>query len=269
MSQMTKQDREEILKEDFAFLDSVKVQNINGKLMMSDGELPFSVSTVLYEKDFVRDWLMPFAIGNELGKNYFKVNEWFQISANGTRAVMVVDDDYKPVLIIAPMINHNLTQREYQMMEQASRMIHSHSADTMKKNDPNANLGLARALTKALDGKKRTTLTEMVAPEFYLKHGVIPEVEKQIYYIKDNLNNNQRDIKEINAIRPVLYANHRKEPVTQEQVSQVNRLMTGNTEFQFNEESIKGHKEGYERILGTGKSNISGTREKPTDPLEC
>lgn len=267
MSQMSKQDREDILKEDFAFLDNVKVQNINGKMMMSDGDLPFSVSTVLFEKDFVRDWLMPFAIGNDLGKNYFKVNEWFAISANGTRAVMVVDDDYKPVLIVAPMINHNLTQKEYQMMEQASRMIHSHSADTMKKNDPNANLGLAKALTKALDGKKRVTLTEMIAPEFYVKHGVIPEVEKQIYYIKDNLNNNQREIAEINAIRPTLYANHRKEPVTQEQVSAVNRLMTGNTEFTFNEESIKGHKAGYERILGKGE--VTSNKVKPTDPLEC
>jgi hypothetical protein len=267
MSQMTKQDREDILKEDFAFLDSVKVQNINGKLMMSDGEVPFSVATVLYEKEFVRDWLMPFAIGNDLGKNYFKVNEWFQISANGTRAVMIVDDDHKPVLIIAPMINHNLTPREYQMMEQASRMMHSHSADTMKKNDPNANLGLAKALTKALDGKKRVTLTEMVAPEFYLKHGVIPEVEKQIYYIKDNLNNNSRDIKEINAIRPTLYANHRKEPVTQQQVAEVNRLMTGNTEFAFNEESIKGIKGGYERVTVSGVN--SKGKETPSDPLEC
>lgn len=267
MSKMTRQDREDILKEDFAFLENVKVQDINGKLMMSDGELPFSVSTVLYEKDFVRDWLMPFAIGNDLGKNYFKVNEWFAISANGTRAVMIVDDDHKPVLIIAPMINHNLTQKEYQMMEQASRMIHSHSADTMKKNDPNANLGLARALTKALDGKKRVTLTEMVAPEFYLKHGVIPEVEKQVYYIKDNLNNNQRDIAEINAIRPILYANHRKEPVTKQQVGEVNRLMTGNTEFSFNEESIKGIEGGYERVTVSGVN--SKGKEAPTDPLEC
>lgn len=261
MSQMTKQDRDDILQEDFAFLQSVKVQEVNGKLMMSDGNLPFNVETVLWEKDFVRDWLMPFAIGNDLGKNYFKVNEWFQISGNGTRAVMVVDDDHKPVLIIAPMINHNLTEREYRMMEQASRMIHSHSADTMKKNDPNANLGLARALTSALDKKKRVTLTEMIATEFYAKHGVIPEAEKQIYYIKDNLNDNRRDIKEINAIRPILYANFRKEPVTAEQVDQVNALMTGNVEFTFNEESIKGIKKG----------GITRSEEKdaPLDPLEC
>jgi hypothetical protein len=262
MSQMTKQDREDILQEDFAFLQTVKVQDVNGKLMMSDGEVPFNVETVLYEKEFVRDWLMPFAIGNDLGKNYFKVNEWFQISGNGTRAVMVVDDDHKPVLIIAPMINHNLTEREYRMMEQASRMIHSHSADTMKKNDPNANLSLAKALTAALDKKKRVTLTEMIAPEFYAKHGVIPEAEKQIYYIKDNLNNNSRDIKDINAIRPTLYANHRKEPVTQEQVEQVNALMTGNTEFHFNEESIKDAKKSV-------SVRRSDDREVPSDPLEC
>lgn len=261
MSQMTKQDRDDILQEDFAFLQSVKVQDVNGKLMMSDGEVPFNVETVIYEKDFVRDWLMPFAIGNDLGKNYFKVNEWFQISGNGTRAVMVVDDDHKPVLIIAPMIAHNLTEREYQIMSQASRMMHSHSADTMKKNDPNANLGLARALTKALDQKKRVTLTEMIAPEFYAKHGVIPEVEKQIYYIKDNLNDNRRDIKEINAIRPALYANHRKEPVTQEQVDQVQELMTSNKEFVFNEESIKGIKKGA--------AARSEERDVPVDPLEC
>jgi len=266
MSQMTKQDRDDILKEDFAFLENVKVQEINGKLMMSDGELPFNVQTVLYEKDFVRDWMMAFALGNDHGKNYFgsKVNDWMAISGNGTRAVMVVDDDHKAVLIIAPMISHNLSEREYRMLEQASRMIHSHSADTMKKNDPNANLGLAKALTKALDGKKRVTLTEMIAPEFYAKWGVIPEVEKQVVYIKDTLNNNKRPIEEINAIRPILYANYRKEPVTAEQVAQVNRLMTGNMEFQFNEESIKGVK------LGT-KQGPGGVEEKeaPVDPLEC
>jgi len=268
MSQMTKQDREEILKEDFAFLENVKVQNIDGKLMMGDGDLPFNVETVLYEKDFVREWLMAFALGNDHGLNYFgaKVNKWMSISGNGTRAVMVVDEDHKPVLLIPPMITTNLTQREYQMLEQASRMIHSHSADTMKKNDPNANLGLAKALTKALDSKKRTTLTEMIAPEFYAKFGVIPEVEKQVVYIKDTLNNNKRPIEEINAIRPILYANYRKEPITAEQVAQVNRLMTGNMEFQFNEESIKGVNMA---AAASGKGNVVSQRPRPTDPLEC
>jgi hypothetical protein len=261
---LSKEERAEIIKEDFRFLDEVQIQKVNGKPMMSDGTMPHNVSHVIYEKEFVEKWLMGFALGNYRGINYFKADEWFSLSANGTRAVMVVDDDHKPLLVIAPMITHNLSPREFQLLQQASRYIHSNSVDTIKANDPNANLGIARKIKETLAEKKRITLTEMVIPEFYEKHGIIPEVEQQVYYIKDNLLQGAAPIDDINRLRHVLYANYRKENISQEEFELVERL-TRNTPlvFQFNPECLNAVK------VNATKGVAAETRETPVDPLEC
>jgi hypothetical protein len=261
---LSREERQEIIKEDFRFLDEVKVQNINGKLMMGDGQMPHNVSHILYEKEFVEKWLMQFALGNEHGINYFKADDWFVFSANGTRAVMVVDDNHEPLLVIAPMIQHNLTAKEFELLKQASRFIHSNSVDTMKSKDPNANLGIARAVSETLKQRKRVTLTEMIIPEFYTKHGIIPEVEQQVYYIKDVLLRNAAPIDDINKLRYALYANYRKEPVTQEQFDLVERLTkTSPMAFTFNPESIAKLK-----VEGNPAAKAE-ERSTPTDPLEC
>ena len=103
-----------IVKEDFRFLEDVKVHKVDGTLMLGDQELPYNVSKVMTEAEFVRDWIMGFALGNSLGINYFNSKDWLSFTNNGTRAVMIVENENqsKPIAVIRPLIAHNLTQNE-------------------------------------------------------------------------------------------------------------------------------------------------------------
>ncbi|MGB3945556.1 MAG: hypothetical protein WBK76_01835, partial [Candidatus Saccharimonadales bacterium] len=66
---MTKEMRDNIIQEDFGFLNEIVVHNVDGKLLMGDSSIPYNVGYIFYEKDFIRDWLMSFALGNNYGKN--------------------------------------------------------------------------------------------------------------------------------------------------------------------------------------------------------
>lgn len=256
MSQMSAEQRKDVIMEDFRFLDDIKVHNQDGKLMLGDGKLPFNVSHIFYEKDFVEKWLMCFALGNYYGINYFRAEEWFSFSGNGTRAVMVVDAEHKPVLIIAPMIQHKLSQKEFKILRAASMYIQQSNADTMRKNDPNANLGVARKLAEALKDTKRITLTDMVTPAFYEKHGIIPEVEQQVYYIKDKINEGRAKIDDINNARHMLYANHKGQALSKEETEFLTQLSKGT--FTFNEKTAE-----------AAQTEVAEERAQPSNPMEC
>ena len=253
--QMTKEVRDQIIEEDFGFLKEITIHEVDGKLMMGDSKLPFNVGHIFYEKEFIRDWLMAFALGNNHGVNYFNADAWLSFTDKGAMYVMVVDDDHKPLLVIPPMISSNMTPKDYAILRAASYQMQSVAADTFRKNDPNANLTLANHLKKHFDSIKRVTLTEMVNAEFYAKHGIIPEVEQQVYYIKDNINNGKAPIADITKSRDILYRNYRDEPVTEEEQAFINQLAKG--EFTFKNPPQK--KKVVEKVAA----------EKPVDPFEC
>lgn len=255
MQQMSKDVRDQIIKEDFRFLEEITIHEVGGKLMLGDGELPFNVAHVFYEKEFVRKWLMAFALGNNYGVNYFNADAWFALTENGMKHAMVVDENHKPLLVIPPIITTNLSPRDYAILRAASTQMQAVAADTLRKNDPNANLSLANQLQNYFSTLKRLTLTDMVNAEFYTKHGIIPEVEQQIYYIKDNINNGQAPLEDITKSRDILYRNYRDEPITQEEQEFIDRLAKG--EFTFKNPPVK--KTVQEKVAA----------EKPFDPFEC
>jgi hypothetical protein len=254
---MSAEMRKDVIMEDFRFLDDIKIHNQDGKLMLGDDKMPFNISQIFYEKEFVEKWLMGFALGNQYGINYFRADEWFAFSGNGTRAVMVVDDNHKPLLVIAPMIQHKLSQREFKILRAASMYIQQSNADTMRANDPNANLGVAKKLAEVLKDTKRITLPDMITPEFYEKHGIIPEVEQQVYYIKDKINEGRAKIDDITKVRHMLYANHKGQALTKEEREFLDVLSKGM--FVFNEKTAEAAK----------TEAVAEVREQPSNPMEC
>lgn len=260
---MNKEERQAILREDFRFLDEITVHEIDGKLMLGGENLPFNVAAVLREKEFVSQWMMPFALGNDFGINYFDMRTWHTMTNRGTQSVMVVDDDDKPVLLVRPLIAHNLTGRDFDLLRNVSRHIQQIQADTYRSNDPNASMAAAGAVKEHLEAK-RLTITDLVSPEFYERHGVIPAVEKKVYYIKDMINpkkpgvyngESSAKIEDINRTRDILYRDHKGEKVTPE-------------EYRFIADLSKGQFIIEEKL---SKQALEQTQaaEPPSNPLEC
>lgn len=251
---MNKEQRQAIINNDFGWLNDIKLHEVDGRIMLGDDNNPFNISTVLRESDFVKNWIMGFALGNDLGINYFNARDWHAMTNRGTRAALIVDANEKPVCLVRPMISHNLTARDFELLRGASQHIQQVQADTTRSTDPNASMGVAQMVAENLEAK-RLTITDLVPAEFYEKHGIIPAVEKKIYYIKDIIRRGEAPIEEITRSRDILYRDHRKQVVTAE-------------EYKFLFELSKGDFIIDDKIADA-PTTAASEREEPENPLEC
>lgn len=275
-NQMSRSTRDMILKEDLGWLDELQVHEIDGKLMLGDSaenaELPINVSHVMSEQEFVTRWLMPFALGNAIGINYFPHQEWARFTFNGTRSVLIVKKNeetgqLRPVLLVPPLITHNLSEQDFLLLRGAARQIHANSEDVMAKNDMNASLRVAEILADERYGLKATriTITDLISPMFFEKHGVIPEVEQKVYWIRDVIRKGAQlktEPDELNKARDILYRDHKGEPVSKDEYFLIYELSL--KEFIIDEK--------LETAPDSVKSDGNGKAEAyqaPEDPLEC
>lgn len=265
---MTTEVREMMINEDLGWLGKMAIHEVDGKLMLGEEEsdLPFNVSHIIEEAEFVKKWLMPFALGNSLGVSYFPVKEWYEFTFNGTRAVLVVKRDeesgkMKPSLLVPPLISHTLTDEDRELLRKASAVIYVNSKDAQKANNMSANLEVAEILRDPEVGLKAKplTMTELINPAFFEKYGIVPEVEQKVYYIRDIIRKGQEtNVEDLTKARPILYRDHKGEPVTQEEYRFLSELSLG----EFN---IEGKVEN-------APTSVDGSGEAPTvsdNPLEC
>ncbi|EBV8434245.1 hypothetical protein AVA65_08350 [Salmonella enterica subsp. enterica serovar Minnesota] len=243
-----------ILEPELEFLRDLRVHKINGKLALGDEQLPFNVAKIYSEQEFVDTWLIQFALGNHYGINYFNHQAWGKETNLGTLAAMVVDEEGKPVLFVPPVISTNMTDRDYELLRMASWTVNNNMNDNMKKNDPNASLDVANKIHQHLT-KKSMTLTELIVPEFYAKHGIVPEVEQQAFYLRDVINNGQVHTKDMVEVRELLYKIHRGESLTKDEKEKLNVLSRGQFELTAPEAEKP-------------KDNNSDD-EQPFSPFEC
>ena len=221
------------LEPELEFLSELRIHTINGRPTLGNEELPFNVSKIYFEQEFVDTWLIQFALGNTHGINYFNHQEWFKSTNMGTLSAMVVDEEGRPVLLVPPITANNMTKEDYDLLRLASHVINANMNDNMKVNDPRATNEVAGKLKDHMT-KRSLTITELVAPDFYARHSIVPEVEQQAMYIRDIINNGMMDIKDWVDVRLTLYKIHRKETVTTEEKDQLKHLSRG--EYQFSDE---------------------------------
>lgn len=255
--------KQRIIEESFGWLKDYTVSEIDGKKMMTaKGEtVPFNVADTISEKDFIENWLILFALGNHHGKNYFPMQQWLDMSADGLQSVMVVDAEGKPMLIIPPLVSNNLGPEQYRMFRHLEAAIKQISADSMRQADPMASAGLVETSEHSLSKVKPRTVTDLISPWYYAKHDIIPEVEQQIYYIRDNINNGQVTAEDLNAARPILYAAFRNQPVSAKDKELINRLVKNQWNVNFGT--------GAEKSEPTAPGTVAQDPDKDYDPLEC
>jgi hypothetical protein len=262
MSEQARSTKQAIIEESFGWLKDYTVSEVDGKRMMTmKGEtVPFNVATVIDEQEFLRDWLMGFALGNYHGHNYFKVQQWLELSADGLQSVMVVDANNKPMLIIPPLVSNNMGPEQYRMFRSIEMAIKQISADSMLRDNPMASAALTKTSGASLANVKQRTITDLVSDWYYAKHDIIPEVEQKIYYIRDNINQGQVKAEDLSRARPILYKAHRNEPVTQEEKDHINKLVKGQFDVDF----------GTGAVATPEPTQSNGTPAgQDYDPLEC
>lgn len=268
---MNKELRDKIIEADLGWLKTMTVHEVDGKLMLGGetGELPFNVSYVMKEEEFIRKWLVSFAVGSVGGKIYLNRAEWYKLTYNGTRAVMVVKQNqetgkFTPVLLVPPLISHNLTEEDFMKLRMASVMIYNNHHDTMKTNNINASLEIAQKLTDEQIGlqAKPTTLTDLINPEYYAKHHIVPVVEQTLIWIRDVIRaGRETNPADIDRARSILYRDHKGEKVTKEEYQFIGELSLGD----FDVDAKLQQAQSENRLDGAPAPVQKGS----DNPLEC
>lgn len=253
--------RERILETAFGWLRDVSVMEVDGKKLMvnKDDNKPYNVADVITEEEFIRTWLIQFALGNRHGRNYFSTSEWIELSGDGLQSVMVVDKDNKPLFLVPPLVTTNMGPEHQKMLRNLEHAIKQIAADEQMKHMPDASAHLAHHVSDGLSSVKPKTFTDMVPQWFYAKCGIIPEVEQQIYYIAGVVNTSCT-MEQMNEARPILYKAYKKENVTAEEKKFIHELTLGQFTFDpaTNDTAVK-------------QNDVDNKPEQAADydPLEC
>lgn len=266
------------IKEDFGWVDGLDIREIDGRYMLAnaESELPFNVSHVMEEQEFVQKYLLGFALGNSIGINYFPSAQWYSFTYNGTRAVLVVKRDpdtrkVEPVLLIPPLTNTQLTDEDRQLLRRASDVIHSNAHDNLKMDNMSANLEVSDILRDEEIGlkAKRMTYRDLINPEYFAKFNIIPQQEEKIYYIRDILRKGRETkAEDLNRAREIFYREANNETVTREEYQFISDLTLGEYEVEDKVNTApttaSAAKDGKSGIAG----GISPTAD-PENPFEC
>lgn len=253
--------RERQIESAFGWLKDVGVINVDGKAMMTDKEtgVPYNVASVMGKKEFIKNWLIPFALGNEHGLHYFPTTEWIELSGDGLQSVMIVDDeDNKPLFIIPPLVSTNMGPAELKMLRGLEQAIKQIGANEQTKSNPDASAYLAEAVERGLVNVKRKTFPEMIPDWFYKQEGLEPVVEQQIYYIRDQVNSKVTE-SELTEARKILYRIYKGEKISKEDKDFITKISI-NT-FTFGEVNSE---------TAVKQNTPEQQQSKPDyDPLEC
>lgn len=257
--------RDQIIENDLGWAKKIKVTEVDGKLMMGnpDEALPFNISHVMKEEEFVKKWMLAFAVGNRLGVNYFNQGEWFSFSYGGTRAVLIVGLNpttgvYEPIFAVSPLTTINLTKEDRQKLRLAAGVMHANSEDASKKNDINANLSVANTLADERIGLEAEAMemSDLVPAEFFAKYKIIPEVERGVYYIRDVVREGQKtDPDDLHKAHKILRRDLLGKQVTHEEYKFLHELSLGTF-------IIEG-KEGVDYITDDGDAEVESTGATP------
>lgn len=291
--------RDQIIENDLGWAKSIKITEVDGKLMMGNqgDALPFNISHVMKEEEFVKKWMLAFAVGNRLGVNYFNQGEWFSFSYGGTRAVLIVGlnpvtGGYDPIFAVPPLTTINLTKEDREKLRLAAGVMHANSEDAAKKNDINANLSVANTLADERIGLEAEAMemSDLVRPEFFAKYKIIPEVERGVYFIRDVVRGKEeRDangrvtrpgletkIEDLDRAHKILRRDYLGRQVIKDEYKFINELSLG----WFNIDN----KEGVDYLTDGGDADIemgtvqdnketqqvqSKVQEIPDSPFEC
>jgi hypothetical protein len=253
--------RERMIESAFGWLRDVDTIEVDGKRMMVNkgDNKPYNVADIIKESDFIRDWLMLFALGREHGLNYFPTQEWIDLSGDGLQSVMVVDDNNRPLFLIPPLVTTNMGPEHQKMLRDLEQAIKQIAADEQLKHLPDASAHLAHHVENGLASVKPKLITDMVPQWYYAKHQIIPEVEKQVNYIRQVVNP-RATVDDLNKARPILYRAFKKEPVTADEKKFITELTDGLFKF---EESTS------ETAVKQNEAKDQDEPDQEFDPLEC
>ena len=171
----------EFLSKSFAFTE------IAGQRIIQTPDGLFVEHVLMEEEYFVQNWLTQFAIGHAGEKNYFDMETWNQLTDNFTKGVIVINEDRHPVLIIRKFTEMVLPD---DLMEKLA-FCSNYASKAKFVTDEAEKTALIKQFAEQVNaittyaGVDEDSLTSLIPPAFFEKHGIHPLTMKQLIYIRD------------------------------------------------------------------------------------
>lgn len=201
------------MMEDFKFADSVGVTPINGEQYLTTEGVPLNAYTEMTESEFVEKWLLPFAVNDTTGVNYFNFIEWGKISNQHTMSVLVIDDNdpKKILLVIKPISGYQMTPIERDIMRQTSAAMANSAREIMEGQTPQLDgKDIVDKASTFLDPEKaRIPMHDLIPIDFYHKHNVYPEALRKAFYVRDVVFEGKADMETLDFVKKVFETEER------------------------------------------------------------
>lgn len=228
--------QQQIIDEDLTYLKEMYVHESEGKRFLGTKERAYNIEWQITESEFVKNWLIQFALGNDSGINYFNAPVWLDKTNKGQGLVEVVSDDSTPgkstsLFIIPPLMAANMNGDDYRLIKHAILLINNNIADQQNTRIRDSNKPIADELSKLLDNK-RIPIPHQVPDWFYKKHGIVPLVEQQCFFIRDVINSDKPyPHEDYYRLRDILYKKFNNEPVSKEEKQFVDIISRDNIDW--------------------------------------
>lgn len=179
------------LEESFGFLKDIKIDNIGGQDYMTKDGIPLNAISKMTESEFVKDWLVAFALNNSTSSNnYFNFPAWGAKSNQHTMAVLIVKDDdpSETIFVVKPLSSYEMSVMERDILRQATAALNS--SLTAKQQGQRPDLSpedIVATASQYMEAPTHTPIHQLVPLSFYHKHGLYPEALRKCVYIRDEL----------------------------------------------------------------------------------
>lgn len=184
------------LRNAFSFLGDISETSVTGEKMVSADGIPLNAIKRMKESDFVKDWLMPFALSGRISHhNYFNFPKWGSISNQHTMSILIHEDNDKSsiIFILPPLSDYSLKPDEVELLRKSNGAVHNSIDSIMStgraEHHPDE---ILEVVEQGLShNKERLEMHELVPLSFYHRHGVYVNAIRQMVYVRDVLFNGQ------------------------------------------------------------------------------
>lgn len=252
------------IRSSFDFLNGLDVQNIAGTDFLTKDGIPLNALKQLTESEFVKDWLVQFALNNTASHiNYFDFPKWGMLSNQHTMCVVIVDDNdtSNRLFVVKPLASYELTPLEREIMRQSSAALQSSIQSTLDGHEPqlSSNQIVEKAKTYFVDDLK-TPIQDLIPLDFYHKHKLYVKALRETVWVRDEFLKGNMDRETFNRFLEARSNEERDGCATREDYEFIQSVVP---HFEIPEELLAAHGD-----KGEMKNNDSDNNTV-IDPMSC
>jgi len=177
------------IRSSFDFLDKLDVTNIGGTDFLTKDGIPLNALRQVKESDFVREWLVPFALNNTASNNnYFNFPKWGELSNQHTMCVMIVDDNdpNEHLFVVKPLASYEMSPQEREVMRQTTAALQTSIQTTLDGQTPELSSDrIVDTAKQYITQDYNTPIHELVPEAFYHKHGLYLKAMRESVWVRD------------------------------------------------------------------------------------